>query len=257
MALPKALQAAQRALAIDDTLAEAHASLGFIKMHDQWDWEGGEREFRRAIALNAGYATAHHWYAYELIGLRRFDEAIHEIREAQKADPVSIIINTDVAEMLLFAGRYDEAVAQCRRTLHLDPNFALAYQVLNRAYRQKHDYENAVAAARKAIELDPSRVELLIEMASDYKKAGRLADARAAIDEWRKRRSGEYNTYFNDVAAALVNGDRNAALTILQRHYAEHSGSLILLNVDPDYDDLRADPRFKALVHRLRLDRKS
>lgn len=257
VAMPKALQAAQRALAIDDTLAEAHASLGFIRMHYQWDWEGGESEFRRAIALNAGYATAHHWYAYELIGLRRFDEAIHEIREAQKADPVSIIINTDVAEMLLFAGRYDEAVAQCRRTLDLDPNFALAYQVLNRAYRQKHDYENAVAAARKALELDPSRNQLLIEIASDYKKGGRLADAREAIDQWSRRRSGEYDTYFDDVTAALVNGNRDAALAILERHYAEHSGSLLLLNVDPDYDDLRADPRFKALLHRLRLDRKS
>lgn len=254
---PKALAAAERALAIDDTVAEGHASLAFYKMHYQWDWDGAEREFRRAIALNPGYATAHHWFAYELIALRRFDEAIHEIREAQKADPVSIIINTDVAEMLFFARRYDEAIAQCNRTLELDRNFDLAYSLLNRAYRQKHDYAAAEAAAKKAFAEDPDRIELLVEIANDDMRAGRVAEARRVLAEWQKRRSGRYNGYFDDVEEALITGNRDMVFAVLERHYAEHSGTLILLNVEPDFAPVRDDPRFKDLVHRLGLDRHS
>jgi tetratricopeptide (TPR) repeat protein len=255
VALPKALAAVHRALEIDENLAEAHASLGFIKMHDQWDWKGGEREFQRAIELNPGYATAHHWYAYELVGLGRFDEAIREIREAQKADPVSIIINTDVAEILFFAGRYDQAIAQCRRTIDLDPNFALAYWILARAHRFNGQYADAVAAARKGIEIDPDRLELLFELAISYRSAGQSAEAQKAIDEFKRRTSGRYDNFFTDIGAAVFTGNRDQAFASLERHFAEHSGSLILLNVDPDYASLRDDPRFKNLVARLGLDR--
>jgi DNA-binding winged helix-turn-helix (wHTH) protein/TolB-like protein/tetratricopeptide (TPR) repeat protein len=254
-ALPKALAAAHRALEIDDTIAEAHASLGFIKMHYQWDWAGGEREFQRAIALNPGYPTAHHWYAYELTGLQRFDEAIHEIREAQKADPVSIIINTDVAEILFFAGHYDDAIAQCRRTLELDPNFSLAYWVLGRAYQAKGMWPDSIAAGRKAVDLDPERIDLLLMLAASYQGAGHFSDANRALDEWRKRAGGQYDTFYGAVGVAMLSGHRDEALAILETHYREHSGSLILLSVDPILAPLRSDPRFQSIVHRIGLDR--
>jgi TolB-like protein/Tfp pilus assembly protein PilF len=253
VALPRALAALRRALQIDENLAEAHASLGFIKMHDQWDWKGGEREFQRAIELNPGYATAHHWYAYELVGLGRFDEAIREIREAQKADPVSIIINADVAEILFFSRRYDEAIAQCRRTIDLDPNFALAHWILARAYRFNGQYAEAVMAAQKALEIDPDRIELLIELAANYRSDGRFAEADKAIGEWKKQVAGRYDAFFTGTNAALFVGNRDQVFTSLEKQYDEHSGSLILLNVEPDYAALRDDPRFKSLVHRLAL----
>jgi tetratricopeptide (TPR) repeat protein len=253
IALPRALAAVHRALQIDENLAEAHASLGFIKMHDQWDWKGGEREFQRAIALNPGYATAHHWYAYELVGLGRFDEAIREIREAQKADPVSIIINADVAEILFFSRRYEEAIAQCQRTIELDPNFALAYWILSRAYRFNGQYAEAAAAAQKALQTDPDRIELLIELAWSYRSDGRLAEADKAIDEWKKQVEGRYDAFFTDTNAALFMGKRDQVFATLEKQYSEHSGSLIVLNVEPDYAALRQDPRFKSLVQRLGL----
>jgi TolB-like protein/Tfp pilus assembly protein PilF len=253
-ALPKALSAVHRALEIDDSLAEAHTSLGFIKMHYQWDWKRGEREFRRAIQLNPGYATAHHWFAYELVALSRFDEAIREIREAQKADPVSVIINTDIAEILFFARRYDEAIAQCRLTIDLDPNFALVYWVLARSYRMKGQYPEAIVAALKAAELDPDRPDLLIEIATGYRNAGRPAEAKKAIDEWKRRTAKSYDSFFTRLNEAVLTGNRDQAFASLERHYAEHSGSIILLNVEPDYANLRGDQRFKSLVQRLHLD---
>lgn len=254
VALPKALWAARRALEIDDTLAEGHASLGFIKMHYQWDWAGGEREFRRAIELNPGYATAHHWYAYELTALRRFDEAIHEIREAQKADPVSVIINTDVAEILGYAGRYDEAIAQCRRALELDPNFALAHSVLSRIYQEKGMWAESIVPAQRAVELDPSRIELLVALAAAYQHTGRPAEADRILERCRKD-SKEQNDAFNTgVAISILNGRRDDAFASLENQYREHSGSLILLNVDPIFDPIRGDARFQSLVHRLGLD---
>jgi DNA-binding winged helix-turn-helix (wHTH) protein/TolB-like protein/tetratricopeptide (TPR) repeat protein len=254
VALPKALQAAARALEIDSTLAEAHASLGFIKMHYQWDWAGGEREFRRAIELNPGYATAHHWYAYELTALRRFDEAVYEIREAQKADPVSLIINTDVAEILAFAGRTDEALTQCRRTLELDPNFPLAYWVLTRTYHARGMSAEAISAAKKFIQLDPDRDNGFIDLAAAYQLGGRSAEANRTLDEWRRRTNGKYDEFYEDVWAAVVRDDREQTIASLEKSYREHSGSLILLNVDFFPDSIRNDPRFKSLVRRMRLD---
>ena len=255
IALPRALAAVHRALQLDGNLAEAHATLGFIKMHDQWDWKGGEREFQRAIEINPGYATAHHWYAYELVGLGRFDEAVREIREAQKADPVSIIINADVAEILLFSRRYAESITQCQRTIDLDPNFALAHWILARSYRLNGQYAEAAAEAQKALEIDPDRIELLIELATSYRNEGRLAEADKAIGQWKKQVAGRYDRFLTDTYTALFIGNRDQVFTTLEKQYAEHSGSLILLNVEPDYAPLRKDPRFKSLVARLGLGR--
>lgn len=257
VALPKAFAAVNRALQIDDNLSEAHASLGFLKMHYNWDWDGGEREFLRAIELNPSYATAHHWYAFELVGLSRFDEAVHEIREAQKDDPVSIIINSDVAEILYFAGRYDEAIAQCNRTIELDPNFALAYLTLSRSQRSMGRYSEAAAAALKGSEIDPDRLDFLIDLAGSYEALGRPADAKKVIDEWRRRAAGSYDVYFDGNTKPHDPRNRERAFAMLERLYAEHSGSLILLNVDPAYASIRDDPRFTNLVHRLGLDRKT
>jgi tetratricopeptide (TPR) repeat protein len=223
-------------------------------MHYQWDWPGGEREFRRAIELNPGYATAHHWYAYELTALRRFDEAVHEIREAQKADPVSLIINTDVAEILMFAGRTDEALTQCRRTLELDPNFPLAYWVLTRTYHVKGMSTEAISTAKKFLELDPDRDNGLIDLAAGYQLGGQIAEANRTLDEWRRRTNGKYNEFYEGVWAAVIRGDRDQTIALLEQSYREHSGSLILLNVDVFPNSIRSDPRFKSLVHRMGLD---
>jgi TolB-like protein/DNA-binding winged helix-turn-helix (wHTH) protein len=125
-AMERARAAALKAIALDELSAEPHASLGFVEMHYDWNWPAAEKEFRRAIELNSSYATAHHWYAYYLMARARQEESLAEIRQAQELDPLSLIIQRDVADMLYYARRYDEGIAQCRKTLERDPHFALA-----------------------------------------------------------------------------------------------------------------------------------
>jgi TolB-like protein/DNA-binding winged helix-turn-helix (wHTH) protein/Tfp pilus assembly protein PilF len=143
-AFPKAKAAAIKALELDNTLGEAHNSLAFILDGFDWDLDSGGKEFRRAIELNPGYATAHHWYAWHLSLLGRYNEAIAEMRKAENLDPLSLIINADLAELLVLAHSYDESIRQSRKTIEMDPNFALARNQLAQAYLQRHKYDEAV-----------------------------------------------------------------------------------------------------------------
>jgi TolB-like protein/Tfp pilus assembly protein PilF len=149
-ALPKAKAAAIKALELDSALGEAHSSLAFSLDAFDWDFDSAEKEFRRAIELNPGYATAHHWYAWHLSVSGRFEEAIAEMRKAEILDPLSLIINADLAELLVVAHFYDESIRQSRRTIEMDPNFALAHHQLAQAYLQKHMYDEAVSKSGAA-----------------------------------------------------------------------------------------------------------
>jgi TolB-like protein/DNA-binding winged helix-turn-helix (wHTH) protein len=152
-AFPEAKVAAIKALALDDNLAEAHISLAFILDLYDWDWESAEKEYKRAIALNSGYATAHHWYAWHLIVMGRNGEGIAELRKAQSLDPLSLIISADLADALCIAHLYDESVQQSRRTLEMDPSFAIAHYELGQAFEQKRMLNEAIGEFQRAIEL--------------------------------------------------------------------------------------------------------
>jgi tetratricopeptide (TPR) repeat protein len=151
-AFPEAKAAAIKALELDSTLGEAHNSLAFVLDGFDWDFGSAGTEFRRAIELNPGYATAHHWYAWHLSLLGRYEEAITEMRKAENLDPLSLIINADLAELLVLAHSYDESIRQSYKTIEMDPNFALAHNQLAQAYLQKHMYDEAVAEAQKAVQ---------------------------------------------------------------------------------------------------------
>src|ERR1700692_4111862 len=152
-ALPKAKAAAMKALELDSPLGEAHNSLAFCLDVFDWDFDAAGREFRRAIELNPGYATAHHWYSWHLALVGNNDEAVVEMRKAENLDPLSLIINADLAELLVIAHSYDESIRQSRKTIEMDPNFALAHNQLGQAYLQKHVYDEAVAEFQKAVRL--------------------------------------------------------------------------------------------------------
>lgn len=152
-ALPKAKAAAVKALELDNTLGEAHNSLAFSLDAFDWDFDSAGKEFRRAIKLNPGYATAHHWYPWHLSVMGRYDEAIVEMKKAENLDPLSLIINADLAELLVIAHSYDESIRQSRKTIEMDPNFALARNQLAQAYLQKHMDEEAVIELQKAVQL--------------------------------------------------------------------------------------------------------
>ena len=152
-ALPKAKAAAIKSLELESAQGEAHNSLAFVLDGFDWDLDAGGKEFRRAIELSPSYATAHHWYAWHLSLLGRYDEAIAEMRKAEDLDPLSLIINADLAELLLLAHSYDESIRQSRKTLEMDANFALAHNQLGQAYLGNHMYGEAIAELQKAVQL--------------------------------------------------------------------------------------------------------
>ena len=190
-ALPKAKAAAIKALELDSSLGEAHNSLAFCLDGFDWDFDSAGNEFRRAIELNPGYATAHHWYAWHLALLRRCDEAIVEMRKAENVDPLSLIINADLAELLALAHSYDESIQQSRKTIEMDPNFGLAHNHLGQAYLQKHMNDGAIAELQEAVKLSSGSPTCIANLARAYAASGKrseavklLSDLNEALNPW-------------------------------------------------------------------------
>ena len=250
-ALPAAKAAAIKALALDDTLGEAHTSLGFVLSGFDWDWVSAEREFRRAIDLNPGYATAHHWYAWHLSLMGRHDEAIAEMREARSRDPLSLIINTDLAEILLIAHRLDESVQQSRKTIDMDPDFALAHNQLAEAYLQKHQGEDAIVEFQKAVRLSDGSPVCSANLARAYASSGRRADAEQLLTALKHRSNAAYSNAAEIAMIDAALGDKGQAMVWLERGYDERFNPGVLLR--PGFDSLRGDPAFRNLVNRLGL----
>jgi tetratricopeptide (TPR) repeat protein len=244
-----------KALELDDTLAEAHASLAFnYKFSTEWDWPAAEAEFKRAIEINPNYATAHHWYAYYLAAMGRFDEAINEIKRARELDPLSIIINTDVGEMLYYARRYDEAIAVYRSSLEMDPNFGVAHYLLAYAYEHKGMYEEAIREFQKALLTHaPSAKHLRGWLGRCYAAMGKKDEAVKILDELKTlpTRAPGMPLQMASIYGAL--GDKDQAFEWLERAYEEHDYDMIQITMDPRHDNLRSDPRFQDLLRRMNL----
>ncbi len=254
-AMAKARAAALKALELDDTLAEAHVSLAFVRMHYDWDWLGAEKEFKRAIELDAGYGTAHHWYAYCLLAQGRTQESLQEIRRAEESDPLSLIINTDVAEILYFGRHYDDAIAQARKALGMDPNFTLAHRVLGWALVQKAKYPEAIAELQEGRRPVPDDPQLLPSLAYAYARAGRATDARRTLAQSLLK--DPYSVGFEVVAVHVALGEKEAALALLEKAFEQHSGLAVFLRTAAEYDPLRSDPRFTGLLDRVGLPSQS
>jgi tetratricopeptide (TPR) repeat protein len=250
-AFPKAKLAAGKAIELDESLAEAHTSLAFALHHYDWDWAGAEAEFQRAIALNAGYATAHQWYSEMLVTAGRGAEALAEIQRARELDPLSIVINSNIGRVLFWSKRYDEAIASYRGTLEMDPDHAWTHVHLGMALVEKGDFEEAQRAFQKSrtyFQQGPSSGQ-----AYAYARMGRKAEARRILAEFHRRPAlEEANLFFlAGVHAAL--GDKDAAFAMLERAYQRRSFFLVFLNVHPWLDPLHDDPRFTDLARRINL----
>jgi TolB-like protein/DNA-binding winged helix-turn-helix (wHTH) protein/Tfp pilus assembly protein PilF len=248
-AFPKAKAAAIKALELDNTLSDAHTSLASLGMFD-WDWRSAGEEFRRAIELNPGYATAHQWYAWHLNLLGRKSEAIAEMRKAESLDPLSLIISADMADVLFVVGLYDESIRQSRKTLEMDPNFAIAHFELGQAYAQKRMYSEAIAELERAIALSGSSTTFKSNLAYTYAVSGRRNEALKILNDSTGRSNG-----FSDASEiALIYtglGDNDQAMAWLDKAYPERFNPSILLR--PGFDPLRSDSRFQSLVHRVGL----
>jgi serine/threonine protein kinase/tetratricopeptide (TPR) repeat protein len=252
-ALPKARAAADRALQLDDTLAEAHTSSAFV-YYSQWRWAEAEQEFRRAISLNPNYATTHHWFSVYLMTKRRFDEVQKEIKRAQELDPLSPIIGINVANLYLLTGDADSAVEQCKRLIELDPGFYGGPEQLGLAYLRQRRYEEAIAALQKAAEMSGRANDSLSDLGNAYAVAGKRAESLAIVKElearYARREANELNIAY--VYAGL--DDRDRTFEWLEKAFQQRSGSLTSVTWYLGFETPRSDSRYADLVRRMGLE---
>lgn len=249
--MPKARAAALKALEIDELLAEGHAALALVVQSYDWDWSTAEKEFRRAIELNPNYATAHHWYAENLMWRGRFDEALQESERARQLDPLSLIIAADNGAILFFSRRYDRAIEKWRSVLELDPDFPRAH-LIRAAYVEKGMFAEALAD----VELERPRVDApwyWVYLAYIYGRSGQEIQAERALNRLLElnRRQAVDPKFIADAYAGL--GDKDQSLAWLEKAYAQHSNELVTLKVNPAYDFLRGDARFENLMRGIGL----
>ena len=249
--LSRAEVAAKKALELDDSLAEAHTSLGLLLFYNL-DFRGSTTEFERAIKLNPNYATAHHWYGLgPLRCVGDSDKAIAELKRALQLDPLSLIINADLGVGLVTARRYDEAIAQLRKTIEMDPYFYYAHFNLGKALLLSGQIEEAMEEYKKAADLNDDPLVLGL-LAQGYAKLGQRDEALKTLEQLQETATKRYvwNYTFALVHTAL--GENDKAIDYLERDYRDHADyELALIKVDPMLDPLRGDPRFDALVSKV------
>ncbi|HEX8474338.1 MAG TPA: tetratricopeptide repeat protein [Pyrinomonadaceae bacterium] len=243
-----ARQAAQQAVELDDTSAEAYSALGFAVITHDFDWTNAEAQHRRAIEINPNYATAHQWYSFHLQMEGRFDQAIAEMRRASELDPLTPSILQSLGWCYYQARRYDESLATYRTMLDAVPNFAYGLSSYAWTLRQVGKYTEAVAAAEKAVELSSDSQFFLNGLAASLASAGRHADARQTLAKLREMRSRRYVSPYHLSLVHLWLGEREQSLALLREAYDIRDGWLVWLGVEPQFDSLRGDPLFEDIL---------
>jgi TolB-like protein/Tfp pilus assembly protein PilF len=247
---PKSKAAALKALELDDSLAEAHTTLADTYLYYDWDFNKADEEFRRAIAVNPNYPTAHQWYSECLYITGRYEEAIAEAKRAQELDPLSPIISQSLGWALFHARKYDDAIEQFKKTLQMDANLRIAHWDLADAYVQKKMYQEAVAEWQAALTLSGNS-----KLAASLGEAYRLSGFQGCLRTWSDHASKDplassVRPYQTARLFALM-GDKDEAVTWLQKAYAARAGGIADLKSDPVFDPLRSDPAFQALVKKM------
>src|SRR3989441_4778773 len=252
-ALLRAKAAALKAIELDDTLAEPHASLAFIAETHGWDWATAEREYKRALELNPGDARAHHWYGGYLMYVGRFEEGIAEAKRARDLDPLSLPVKNALAGRLLVAGRVDEALDQLHETLEMDAHFPPAHQTLGWAYLNKGKHQDAIQEFQQALQLSGGDdTNLMLDLGFAYAAAGNREEARKILAKLKTLH--ERGLVPSGSIAILYGalGELNEAFAWLEKAYEERDPELTYLKVPGRrFDPLRHDPRFQQLVHRV------
>jgi DNA-binding winged helix-turn-helix (wHTH) protein/TolB-like protein/Flp pilus assembly protein TadD len=251
--MPQAKAAADKALELDDSLAEAHAAIGSIRFYE-WDWSGAERAFKHASKLNPNYERNHSDYEHCLLAMKRFDEALAESKRVLELDPVSAHYNRNVAMILYFARRYDEAIEQCQKALELDPDMVSVYVWLGAAYEQKGLYDQAVKAYLKPEVLSGIGPEAGLAMREAYAALGWKGLWQKAL-ELMKGQAKHWNANTSQLAEIYARlGEKDQAFALLEKAYEQRLTKMKFLNTDPVWDGLRSDPRYADLVRRMGLE---
>jgi DNA-binding winged helix-turn-helix (wHTH) protein/Tfp pilus assembly protein PilF len=250
-AFPAAARHAAMALELDDKLAEPHASLGYVKLYHGWDWDGAEREFRRAIDLDRSNAAAHQWLATFLLAAGRADEALDEIRWAHAGDPLSRAINTDVGFIHYYSGRYDEAIKQLDAVLEMDPEFPPAHLWRGRSLQELGQHDAAIAAFQRVDEQLQGWPVSIAARGHAQALCGRTAAAHETIAELRQLATRTFVTAYGIALVYAGLGETDAAFAWLDRAFEERSHWLVWLRLDPRWGNMRTHARFLKLVSRL------
>ena len=252
---PKAKAAAQKAVELDETLAQAHAVLGLMIFWYDWDWQAAERHFTRALEIDPNSPEAHFGYAHLLSNTLRHEKAMTEIRRAIELEPLILRNNAVEGQILFFAGRYDESLDRLRKTLDLDPNFWLAQLFISRVFTEKGMHAEAVEAAQKAGAISGNSQSIAYR-AYALARSGRQAEARALLDELLKLSAANYVPPYNLAVVYNGLGETEKALDYLEKGLTEKDGRMIFLAVEPMWNNLRAEPRFSALTGRMNFPQK-
>jgi serine/threonine-protein kinase len=251
--MERAKAMARRAIALDETLAEAHTSLGWVTFIYDWDWPAAEREFSRAIQLNPRYSTARQWYAWFLIAMGRFEEALAEGRAAIDLDPASVSIRRSLGWLQYYARQYQPALDNLRRALAMNPTAEETHRLLGLVYMQQGMYDDAAAAFKEAMASSDYDVMAFAGLGHVAARRGRVDEARAVLNELHERSKTGYVSPVALCGLYVTLGQADAAFEWLEQAHRERRGWLAYLKVEPMLDGLRNDPRFPRLVERMRL----
>lgn len=249
---PKAQAAAARALALDESLAEAHTSLAFVSYRYYWDWAQAEQHFKRAIELKSDYATAHQWYSAFLAAAGRHNEAVSESRRAHELEPFSLTIYADLVRHLYYARRYDEAITECRKLIEMDQKFARGHVELGQILDQKGLHGEAVAEFQKALALSENSVAAMTGLGHAFALSGKQSEALNVIKKLADLSKQSYVSPYHTAVIYAGLGDKTQALVWLEKARDERFNWIPFIQVDPLFDNLRSEPRFAALVQSLK-----
>jgi serine/threonine-protein kinase len=248
----KAAASAASAVTLDGHSAEAHTSVAHVRATQDWDWQGAEGEFLRAIQLNPRYPTAHHWYAMScLVPMGRLDEALEQMLLAQSLDPVSSIIARDVAVIYSYRRDFEAALEQCDQTIELNPHFAPAYLTLGLIQEQRKDFDESAAAFRRAVDLAPQAPRMQGALARTLALSGKTETARHMLQRLAERAAERYVSPFEFVTITFALGDVDDGYRWLTKACDDRCFELLAMAYDPRFDALRKDPRFAAIARRV------
>jgi tetratricopeptide (TPR) repeat protein len=256
--MPNAKEAALHALAIDDALSEAHASLAYVTFFYDWDWPAAEREFKRAIELNPNNADAHHWYSHYLMAQGRIEESLSQSKRALELSPFDVLMSSHLAWHYLYARQYDQALDQIQKTIEMDKKFEGSWHGL--ILEQKGKYAEAIAAFQKGVEASSGGASFAATgLAHTYAVSGNREAAQKIIAQLQEQSKSNYVSSFNiaviyaGLSASPARTEMDQAFVWLEKAYEERSSELVTLTTEPRFDNLRSDPRFKELERRIGL----
>ena len=252
-AYPNAKAAALNALRLDDSLAEAHSSLGMLSLLYEWDWAKAEHEFQRAIDLNPNYAIAHDWYASDLLATGRCGEALEQARRAQGLDPLSFVINDKLGRVYYSCGQYQQAISTLQKVLNLDPNYARARARLGVAYLASESFPDALRELKAAQQLSASDSNIEAVLGYAEARSGDPEAARQILGQLVERSHREYVPAFSMAVICVGLGDTHGALDWLEKAYQDRATQMVYVKTDPLLEPLHSDSRFGALLRRMRL----